>query len=203
MDTEKPSSQKKRKPKTPKKVNERYLYNAGLYYLKRYTASIEHFKGVMRRKIKKSCAHHTDQDFGACLPMLEAATARLIDEGFLNDEAYTRGMVTSLRRKGKSQKLIAKKLRSKGLATDLVRDELEHFDETFVTPDRDGDISADFKAALIHARKKRLGPYNTKPASDELYKRGLGSLARAGFSYETAKRVMDLPPEDLQNMSMA
>ena len=112
-------------------------------------------------------------------------------------------MVLSLRRKGKSKQLIQQTLRAKGLDTDLICATLQAFDQDFVLPERDGDMSADYKAALIHARKKRLGPYSTKPLTEDIYKRSLGSLARAGFSYDIAKQVMDLDPDaiDINVMS--
>lgn len=192
------SQTRRTKPKIPKKISDRYLYNAGLYYLKRYTASCAHFKTVMGRKIKTSCAYHTDQDFEACSAMLDSVTARLVDEGFLNDTAYTRGMVTSLRRRGRSKQMIFRTLQAKGLDRDLIADTLAQIDQAFMHETSTEDHSADMKAALIHARRKKIGPYAKERTNENpLYKRGLASLARAGFSYDIARRVMDYDPDEL------
>ena len=191
MDKEKPQK------KPPKKITARYLYNAGLYYLKRYTASCAHFKTVMGRKIKTSCAYHSDQDMQVCLKILDEVTARLVEEGFLNDTAFARGMVTSLRRKGLSRQAIQRRLQIKGLARDLVNDTLLCVDRDlcFDLPDYDA-RQAEQKAAFTHARRKKIGPYARLRTDDEkAYQRGLASLARAGFSYDIARSVMDYDDE--------
>lgn len=195
METSTP--QKKSTPKVPKRITQRYLYNAGLYYLKRYTASIAHFKSVMGRKIKKSCAHHNDQDPQACFSLLDEVTARLVEEGFLNDTAFARGMVTSLRRKGLSRQGILQRLHRKGLERDLISTTLLTIDKDlcFDLPAYDA-REAELRAALTHARRKKIGPYaHTHTDDEKAYQRGLASLARAGFSYDIARSVMERESE--------
>jgi regulatory protein len=181
---------KKKQPRTPRKITQSYLHNAGLYYLERFAASEKHFKRVIRRKIKRSCAHHTEQNYEACLDMLETVAKRFVEVGLLNDELYTQGVVRALRRKGKSARFILGKLREKGIESDFARPYLEAEDNARA----DKSISADLAAAQTYARKKKLGPYARplKPQDDpdKIYKRHLGALARAGFSYDVAKRVL-------------
>ena len=97
-----PDRANRTKPKTPRKISERYLYNAGLHYLKRYTASVAHFKRIMTRKIDKSLKHHNEPSQEECLKLLQGITEKMIELGFLNDDQYTIGMVTSLRKRGAS-----------------------------------------------------------------------------------------------------
>ena len=58
----------------------------------------------------------------------------------------------------------------------------------------DTSVPPDLAAARVYARKKKLGPYARpmKPHedADKIYKRHLGSLARAGFSYDVARQVL-------------
>lgn len=187
---------KTRKKQTiPKKITQSYLYNAGLHYLKRYTASTEHFKTVMMRKIKRSLAHHNEPPMDECLSALETTIEKLSEMGFLNDPQYTRGMVNSLRKRGTSQKAIHARLLSKGLNASLIHETLKDIDAECI------DTKPEHNAALIHARKKRLGPFskNTHPQKhdEKAYARALASFARAGFSYDIAKTIMDTAPEDI------
>ena len=145
-----------RKKKTPRKITERYLRNSGMFYLQRFTASSGHFKSVMARKIKKSCYFHKDQDYDECILLLDKVTTEFLDQGLLDDVGYLRGMVTSLRRNGKSKKAIMAKLLQKSIPAQDIEKALQSYDEENNNDPRE----AEFLAALKFARKKRLGPYD-------------------------------------------
>ncbi len=186
-----------RKPKIPKKITERYLYNSGLYYLQRFTASSEHFRFIMMRKINKSCKHHTEQDLEECKKHLDKVITDFIKLGHLNDDAYCTGMVTSMRRRGLSRKMISTKLQQKRLPSDLIEKTLNHIDEQ-----NSDNENPDLRAAVLHAKKKRLGAFahTDKKLNDEEQEkaknRTLGSLARAGYSFGIAQRVLDMDMDE-------
>lgn len=123
--------------------------------------------------------------------MVRKLTAQLQDAGYLNDDAYTRGMVTSLRRSGKARSIIVQKLKMKGIAEDAILEQLNAIDEIYDGLDP---READFQAALKTARKKRIGPFATK---EEDFEKSLAKLARAGFSYDICKQVMEWEEEAL------
>lgn len=189
---EKNSGNRRSKKKVPKKITETYLHNSGLYYLERYASSVENFKRVMRNKIKKSCAHHDDQNMDECLTLLQSITDKFIDLGLLNDDQYARGMVTSYRRQGKSRKAIEMKLRSKGLRSELVLEHLETIDAEHKYP-----VEAEFIAALKLAKKRRIGPFQGD--KEVVFDKALGIFARAGFNYDMARKVMELSQEDAED----
>lgn len=184
-----PEGEKRKKIKVPKKITESYLQNSGLYYLQRFASSVENFKTVMGRKIDNSCRYHKDQNRDECYKMLDALAVKFTELGLLDDNAYTRGMVTSLRRRGLSTRAIHAKLRAKGLNTELIKTTLHDYDSQYGEEDS---TRAELRAALTCARKKRLQPfYDTKDVE-----KSLAALGRAGFSYDIAKKVIDMTPED-------
>jgi len=170
--------------KTPKKITASYLHNAGLYYLQRFAASKAHFKTVMMRKVRLSCAAHPDQDFLACEALVDALLDTFERAGLLNDPVYAKAQVTSLRRRGTSKKIIAMKLKTKGLDQALTLETIEGHDTDHGT---DSD-AAELEAAFIHARKKKLGPFRTR--GENRPEKDLSNMARAGFSYDTARSVL-------------
>lgn len=179
--------------KVPRKITQTYLHNAGLFYLQRFSASSGHFREVLLRKVRRSCLHHTDQDFEKCTSMVDLLVKTFQDSGLLNDSTYTNAMVTSLRRRGKSKRAIFSYLTSKSLPPDIIKKELQSFDlET-----AEDSAQAELKAALIFARKKRFGPYARD--KDENTKKALGSMARAGFSYDTIQSVLKIKENDFEN----
>ncbi len=181
----------KRQKRKARKITPTYLHNAGLYYLERFSASTGQFKEVMTRKIKKSCMEHPEQSFEESQAMLDDIITRFQENGLLNDELYTRGVVNSLRRMGKSQKAIYAKLKSKYVCPILIQDTLNAYDEEHEISSNE----ADFKAALTFARKKRLGPFKN-PVREIPNEKALGSLARAGFSYTIAQQILEMDPEE-------
>ena len=46
-------------------------------------------------------------------------------------------------------------------------------------------------AALAFARRRRLGPFRTTASRAEHREKDLAKLARQGFAYETARRIID------------
>ncbi|MBZ4416026.1 regulatory protein RecX [Myxococcus sp. RHSTA-1-4] len=174
-----------RKPKRPRKVSPTYLENAALHYLKRYAATQSQLKRVLMRRVDRSLKFHGG-DRAEALGWLDALVAKLIRNGLLDDEAYARMKAHSLRASGRSTRVIAQKLRMKGVAAELVTQKLA---------DATAEVS-DEEAARIWARKKRLGPFRKNAASrEENRQRDLAALARAGFSFGIAKKVIDSTPE--------
>ena len=190
---------KRREKRPPKKITARYLHNSGIYYLERFVASKKHFKTVMARKAKRSCMHHKEQDYDECLKLIEELADKFEDMGLLNDALYTTGMVTSLRRRGMSRNAIVQKMRIKGIEASKTISALEEFDGT----DHNTEKNAEIAAALRFAKKKKMGPYeiappqNSKEDRTKILNRHMGRFARAGFSYEITKLVLDMNEEEL------
>jgi regulatory protein len=165
--------------KTPKRITETYLFNAGQAYLQRFPTSLAHFRTVMIHKIKRSLAYHQKPELNECEKMLGAVTERFLRLGLLNDEAYRKGLIRSYQNKGLSQKMIAQKLALKSLPTQELQTDMEQ-DE--------------FLSALIFIRRKKLGAY----ASNKDPQKMLGSLARAGYSYDIAHKVLSLTMDEIE-----
>ena len=187
----------KKTPKKPKKITETYLHNSGLYYLQRFATSTENFRRVMMRKVDKSCRAHPEQQVEDCRKLVDDLITKFVKSGLLNDPVYARSIVNSQRRAGKSLRTIQGYLRSKGLSSEVTEQAIQEFNE-----DRDKDpAQIEYESAMIFARKKRLGPFRTSEEYDT--QKELGRLARAGYSYDTARRVLEksLTDEDVSQFA--
>lgn len=199
-DSEAPYKNKGKKPyqkkeiKPPKKISEKYLYNSGLAYLQRFPASSYHFKSVMMRKIDKSCRHHVEQDREKCEAWLDALVLKFQTLALLDDAAYLKGMVTSLRRRGLSSMQVNMRLGQKGYDRDEIKTAIQAYDaEEFDSQD-----NGDFHTALIFARKKRLGPYDSHQKRTP--EKSLAVMARAGYSYDIAKKILELSEDEINSL---
>lgn len=162
------------------------MENAALYYLQRYASSAENLRRVLGRKIKRSCAFHGD-DPAPFAGLVDDLIARYTASGLLDDQSFARARVTSLRRQGLSARAIAAKLQPKGLSPRQIAAALAMVDGEAEEPD--------LAAAVAYARRKKLGPFRTRPQDP---KKELAAMARAGFDFETARRALDADI-DLEN----
>lgn len=182
--------------RVPKKATPTHLENAALHYLGRFASSAENLKRVLMRKVKLSAHFHgTDIDEGRAT--VERLVARFARAGLLDDEAYAAARAESLHRRGAAPKLIAARLREKGVAAQAIERALKALGE--------GKGEVEFAAAVNLARRRRLGPYRPRGHDKGRAKAGradrmraaserekaLAALARAGFSYDVARRVID------------
>lgn len=177
--------------KPPKKITEKYLYNSGLAYLQRFPSSTPHFKRIMGRKIDRSCNYHKDQNRDDCTKLLDQTVETFVRQGLLNDSAYLQGMINSLRRRGLSRQAILARLQQKGMAQDTILKTLRDYDA-----EKTGD--ADLTAALQLARRKKLGPFRRDSETDK--NKELAALARAGFSFDVAQKVLGMETDEAEEV---
>ena len=178
----------------PRKVTSRSLENAALYYLQRFSTSAENLRRVLMRRVERSAqAHGTDRAEGSAL--VDALISRFRGSGLLDDRAYAEAQVATLRRRGMPSRVIRARLRRKGVAEDDVDAGLTAIDEHADEPD--------FAAAVNFARRRRLGPFRPEEDRPGSGDKDLAVLARAGFSYDVARRILaaktpeELDPGDL------
>lgn len=172
----------KQNKRIPRKINEQYLHNAGLYYLERFSSSVQNFKRVMKRKIDRSCAHHEESP-QQYYPLLDSLAEKFVKLGLLNDDLYSQTKVTGLRRKGESTRKIQQKLMEKGIEKDQTNAILQQLIND------DYETHNEFASALRYIKRRRLGPFRTRK-NDRSDEKDLASLARAGYSYDIAKKAL-------------
>ncbi|MBX7115907.1 MAG: RecX family transcriptional regulator [Myxococcaceae bacterium] len=184
--TEDSAKTQRRTRKKPRKISPRSLENAALFYLQRYSATAKTLKRVLLRKVDRSLRVHEGGDRNEARGWVDALLEKLIRNGLLDDRAYAHGRAQSLRAGGRSSRAISQKLRMKGVSAELLS-------QTLATAT--SEVSEE-EAARIWAKKKRLGPY-ARDASQRAEQRTkhLAAMARAGFSFALAKKIVDGPVE--------
>jgi regulatory protein len=180
---DRPTSAKKRGPLT-----KTYLERAALHYLERYASSVDGLRRVLMRRVDKA-AREERCDPGEATPWVEEVVARFAASGSVDDRSFAEGRAASLRRRGESARRIVMKLREKGVDGDLIDTVLEEQDG------QDG-RAAEVAAACRFARRRRLGPMRDPAERADRRDRDLAALARAGFSLDVARQVLDLEDAD-------
>ena len=182
-------------PKVPRKITPTYLHNAGLYYLQRFASSTGQFRRVMSRKIEKSCRAHPEQTIEECQKLLDIVVESFQRSGLLNDELYATGAIRSLRQRGLSARAIMAKMTIKGVPAELIQKTLSEIDSY-----TEGD--ANLIAAVRLSRRRRIGPFLTpgREIDEQSQNRHLAAMARAGFDFPTAQRVLKMGKEEAESL---
>lgn len=120
---------------------------------------------------------------------VDAIVERLVEVGLINDVSFALARAGRLGRAGKSRRAIAAHLTSKGVDENTAR--------TVVVVSPDDEL----RAAVVLARRKRIGPFRRESAALDAATRqkSLAALARAGFSYSTADRVLRMSLEEAES----
>lgn len=170
------------KRRLPKPVTPERLRKAALAYLERYATSAAHLRAVLLRRVERSARlHGTDRTEAG--QWVDAVIEKLRERRLLDDGAFAATRATSLHRAGASRRKIAAALRQKGVDEADIRSALSAVGEDYA--------DSELAAACKYARRRRLGPYRAADAREARRERDLAALARAGFAFETARRITD------------
>lgn len=168
------------------------LRAAALAHLARFAATEAGLTQVLTRRIE-SWARKAEADADirdaavqyahACIAPI---VAQLVASGAVSDSAFAESRARALARAGRSRRAIGAHLATRGVAAALAAGAVP------------ADPGQEFAAALIHARKRRLGPWRKAAASPESLRREMGSFARAGFAHSVAVQVIQSGLEEAE-----
>ena len=148
-----------------KKITPQRLKNIALYYLDRFDACGEKLKSVLMRRIQKAVLAG-DEVSPEATEWVDEIVRDMKRLGYVNDQRFCENKVRLYLQAGKSNRYIMGKLCEAGLDSDMIRSYL---------PDDE------LTQARIFVQKKHLG---------KDFQKDLAKLARAGFSYDIAQKVL-------------
>ncbi len=137
-----------------------------LHYLERHGGSERQLRRILDKRIRRSVEAFGEPGPEEAQPLVDALVAKLTRLGYVDDQRVARSRARSLRGRGKSTRAIRAALSRLGIAEALIDDAIE------------GD---DLEAARTYVRRRRL----------RVGQRDLAKLARAGFSYDVARRALE------------
>ncbi|HMJ16349.1 MAG TPA: regulatory protein RecX [Polyangiaceae bacterium] len=170
-----------------KPITRETLEHVALRYLDRFDASVAKLRRVLEGHVRRASRVH-ETDATAASQMIDELLARYVASGLLSDRRFAENLVVGLRARGASQRRITHKLRERGIG----QQDTEQALQSSGADSQD----AEFRAAVEFVRKKKLGPHRDPEQRAARRKADLAALARAGFSYELARRVLGPSPDE-------
>jgi regulatory protein len=114
----------------------------------------------------------------------------------IDDRAFAQTKARSLHRRGTSSRLTRQRLKLAGVDDDTLDKAMAGLDQELDTDPR----QREWQAAVALARRRRLGPFRQKERQEHR-NRDLAAMARGGFDYALAKKVIDAAdPDSLDEM---
>lgn len=166
--------------------SEEALKEVALTYALRFPGTTERMRRHLRDKV--AAAVEAKVAPGDAWRWIDKVVATLTRVQVLDDARYAEHRAMTLHLRGRSSRVIAQDLKRRAAPEEAIRSAVHTLE--------DGGHD-DWKAALRLARKRRLGPFGSgleaveREARLKARTRQLGTLARAGFSFEIARRIVD------------
>ncbi|WP_428632335.1 regulatory protein RecX [Sphingopyxis sp.] len=157
------------------------LDELALAYVARFATSRAKLTRYLSRKIRESDWTDDMDAIAAC----EAVADRMERLQFLDDRQYAVMRAGAMTRRGLGVRRIKAQLYVDGIAAADSGEAIETAE------------GAALIAALGFARRRRFGPYATRPADDpKLRERQIAAFLRAGHSMTLTRRILSIPPGD-------
>ena len=155
-------------------------------YIEKYSPSKQQLKTYLLKKlIKKEQKKLIKKEI---FNLIDSVIATLVDQKFLSDRYYSDAKSKAFYRKGYSLNKIRYNLIKKGIDQKYIKDSISKIKENESDPD--------FFSAIKVCKRRRIGPNREESNRSLFYKKDISILARSGFSYETSKKVLEIPKEE-------
>ncbi len=149
----------------PKPLDPARLEELALAYVARFSTSRAKLETYLARKLRER-----GWDF-ASPPRVAELAERFVEAGYVDDLAYARSKTGSLMRRGYGMRRVGQALGAAGIEPE-VREQ--------VAPEE----AQRRAAALVMARKRRLGPFADAPADRALRQKQIAAMLRAGHAMD-------------------
>lgn len=164
-----------------KKITYQRLYNITLYYLGRYESTTDKVRQMLCRRVQKSklAGDEVPDEVNA---WIDKVVLSMQDLGYIDNRRYLENTYRRLRLQGKSLRFIFGKLSADGIEADML--------QSFMDEQNASSEELDIESARRLVCKKKIGYLRPKDKQKEMYQKDLATLARAGFSFDVAKKAL-------------
>lgn len=180
---------------TPPAPDDAALHAAALAHLARYATTRAGLLRVLDRRIDRwaraAVAAGPDEAARQARRTAREVVARLATAGLLDDAAFAATRARRLVQSGRSRRAVAAHLAAHGVVG-------ADTEAALASPAIDGGIDSELAAALVLARRRRIGPFRAMAADPEAGRKELGIMARAGFPREVASRALRMSADEAE-----
>ena len=164
------------------------ITNFAHLYLEKYSPSKQQLKTYLYKKLVKKYQGISNKK--EIFNLIDAVVSSLVDQKFLSDRYYSDTKSKAFLKRGYSLNKIRYSLIKKGID--------EKFIKASISKIKENESDPDFFSAIKICKRRRIGPLREESNRTLFYKKDISILARSGFSYETSKKILDIPKEEFR-----
>ena len=167
------------------------LRNFAYAYLEKYSPSKQQLRTYLFKKsLKKNYKISNKKEL---FHLIDEVISTLVDQQLLSDKYYSDIKSKAFLRRGYSLNKIRYNLIKKGINEKYINSSISKIKENESDPD--------FFSAIKICKKRRIGPIREEGNRPIFYKKDISILARAGFTYELSKKILEMPKEEFIKFS--
>jgi regulatory protein len=167
-------------------VTQSSLQAAATSYLERYPSSADKLRRILQRRVARARLREAPV-MADVEQAIDAIVAKLVGSGVIDDKSFAQTKARALHRRGTSDRMTRHRLKLAGIDDETLKVALANLDREL-----DSDpAEREWRAAVALARRRRLGPFRAARDRASHRLRDLAAMARAGFAYDLAKKVID------------
>jgi len=157
-------------------------------YLEKYSPSRQQLRIYLFKKFLKKNQNLFNKK--EIFDLIDVVILNLSDQKLISDKHYSDSKAKNFFRRGYSLNKIRHSLIKKGID--------EKYINSSISKIKDDESDPDFFSAIKVCKRRRIGPCREENNRSLYYKKDISILARAGFSYETSKKVLEIPKEEFK-----
>ena len=162
------------------------IRNFAYAYLEKYSPSKQQLRTYLFKKMIKINQKISSKK--ETFNLIDTVISSLEEQKLLSDKYYSDAKSKSFFRRGYSLNKIRYNLIKKGINEKYIKDSILKIKEDEADPD--------FFSAIKACKRRRIGPSREESNRPLFYKKDISILARAGFSYDVSKKVLELSKDD-------
>ena len=155
--------------------NKDKLLKYAIYYLSKYSSSKKNLEFILKKKIRRLSDEKKIRF--QLYNEIQIIIEKLENLNLINDQVFVESKIQSLQYQAKSKNYIKQYLLQKGIDKQLIEEQISLFYENNKNLEKEN--------ALKFAKKRNLLD------NDQDYQKKLSKMARAGFSYDIAKEILE------------
>ena len=163
-----------------------YLQRAAYRYLERYATTEANLIFILTRKAERILLEQEDRDdkLSEATHWIKGIVEKCVKNGLVDDKLYAKARLNAFLNAGNSLPIMRNKLRAKGVPAHIINQVIEEL--------MSNSPQVNLKSCIKYARKRRFGPYTDKKEQ--------AAMARAGFSYDEAMRILKASRDELDDI---
>ncbi|PTQ09399.1 RecX family transcriptional regulator [Sphingomonas oleivorans] len=147
-----------------------------LSYVGRYATTRAKLRAYLMRKLDERGWG------GEGAPPVDGLVDRFAALGYVDDRAFAEARAASLGRRGYGARRVADALRAAGI------------EEPDAAEARDAAAADALRSALAFARRRRIGPFAREEADQDVRRRALAAMLRAGHDLALSRKIVNAAP---------